>query len=450
MITLYPFQEKASDTIADRFMEYYADPVVHGTKQHPCAVPFFQALASVTASGKTVILADAVSTIATLLATPPLILWLSKGKVVVDQTYANLLPGGKYYHLLGDSEVRTLAEYDNTEVQETKKPIVFFATVGTFNQKDKEEGSRLIYKSDIDTANQSTWTALQERRTSHGNQRPLLVVYDEAHNLSDQQTNLLMELQPDAFLLASATMRLPQRLMDEVNLLKQHGWGDERLITTVDAKQVADSGLIKSTLVLAGYRAPMEETVSALLADLKAADADATVSTLEDRPKAIYVCRTNIVEGNAFQKDDPNQPFNQRQAPPILIWRYLVETCGVNPDEIAVYCSLTFKQNYPPPATFHLFKGGDSDYTEFTQGNYRHIIFNLSLQEGWDDPFCYFAYIDKSMDSRVQVEQVIGRLLRQPGGKHYAAERLNTAHFYVRVDKNRVFNELLDALVSAN
>jgi type III restriction enzyme len=71
------------------------------------------------------------------------------------------------------------------------------------------------------------------------------------------------------------------------------------------------------------------------------------------------------------------------------------------------------------------------------------VIFNLSLQEGWDDPLCYFAYIDKSMESNVQVEQVIGRLLRQPGGQHYPSEALNSAHFYVRVDKRGVFNELL-------
>jgi type III restriction enzyme len=48
------------------------------------------------------------------------------------------------------------------------------------------------------------------------------------------------------------------------------------------------------------------------------------------------------------------------------------------------------------------------------------------------------------MESNVQVEQVIGRLLRQPGQTHYSAERLNTAHFYIRVDRRGVFNELLD------
>jgi type III restriction enzyme len=103
-------------------------------------------------------------------------------------------------------------------------------------------------------------------------------------------------------------------------------------------------------------------------------------------------------------------------------------------------------KNYPAPEGFHLFRGGDSDYETFSKGAYRHVIFNLALQEGWDDPLCYFAYVDKSMESRVQVEQIIGRVLRQPGAKHYAADRLNTAHFYVRVDRNQVFNDILDAV----
>ncbi len=133
----------------------------------------------------------------------------------------------------------------------------------------------------------------------------------------------------------------------------------------------------------------------------------------------------------------------QRQAPPILIWRYLVEQHLVNPASIAVYCSLKFDKSYPPPDGFRLFNGGDDDYQEFSEGDFQHVIFNKTLQEGWDDPMAYFAYVDKSMQSRVQVEQVIGRLLRQPNVTRYPAERLNTAHFYVRVDRQGVFDDLI-------
>jgi type III restriction enzyme len=44
----------------------------------------------------------------------------------------------------------------------------------------------------------------------------MLIVYNEGHNLSEQQTELLSELEPDAYLLASATLKLPSNLQKSV------------------------------------------------------------------------------------------------------------------------------------------------------------------------------------------------------------------------------------------
>lgn len=446
MIELFDFQQEAADSIADRFLEYYVEPIQFGPKSALRTVPFFQALSGITASGKTVILTSAVATIRAGLPVAPVVLWLSKGKVVVEQSYANLSPGGKYHHLLGNFDVHALAEYDADDVAQASGGVVYFATVGTFNQKDKAEGTLLIYKSDIDTAERSTWDALSERLDAHATRRPLIVVYDEVHNLTDQQTKLLLELDPDGFIGASATLELPALLAAEVQQLRNSGRADEWLITTVDAKRVAHSGLVKNTVLLGGYQTPMEETVNALMADMKKAQKEAKKYSLPGPPKAIYICNTNVLADGTRRKDNPKQPFLQREAPPIIIWRHLTKEHKVPPREIAVYCSLTFDKRFPPPDGFVHFKGGDNDYDEFVSGDFRHIIFNLSLQEGWDDPLCYYAYVDKSMGSRAQVEQAVGRLLRQPGVQHYGAQRLNTAHFYVRVDKRKVFAEVLAAV----
>ncbi len=332
MIELFEFQRQASQTIADRFIEYIGDPVETGTRKNRRTVPFFQALQAITAAGKTAILADAVSTVAAMLFPAPIVLWLSKGKVVVEQTYANLLPGGKYHHLLDGFDVQAIAEYNAEDAKRSVRPAVYFATVGTFNVADKAAGNRLIYRCDIDDQDESTWDALRTRVTaSNGNRRPLVVVYDEGHNLSDQQTDILMELEPDGFLLASATMRLPARLGEVVTELKRAGKTDSWLVTNVDARAVSDAGLVKNTVSLAGYKAPMEETIGALLKDMAQAEQDAKDVGLGGSPKAIYVANTNIVESNAFQRDDPKRPFKQRQAPPIVIWRYLSETGGASP-----------------------------------------------------------------------------------------------------------------------
>jgi len=440
---LFQFQEIAASSIADRFLEYLEDPPQAGTAKHPRSVPFFQALHALTGAGKTLVLADSVTQVASTMPVAPIILWLSKGKVVVRQSFANLSPGGKYHGLLEDATVMTLAEYTPIVAAESTSTLLCFATVGTFNRKDKEAGSLNIFQSDIDETETSTWEALKLRLSGEGVRRPLFVVYDEGQNLSDQQTELLLELEPDAFMLASATMRLPARLNAEVEDLKRRGWAEDRLITQVNTADVVSSNLIKATIDLAGYNAPMEETISNLLAEMKLATIEANDQSPPFHPKAIYVCNTNMLADDSFVADDPKQPFGQRQAPPILIWRNLVEGNGIDPATVAVYAKLKTHKDYPLPEEFNLFNKGDGDYEQFTIGNFRHVIFNLSLQEGWDDPEVYFAYIDKSMDSKIQITQVIGRVLRQPNATRYSSERLNTAHFYVRVDRNERFNEVV-------
>lgn len=445
-LELFQFQQNAASQIADRYIEYSAEQIGFGRGAKRRNVPFYQALSSITGSGKTAILAQAVSEIVAMSEVPPVILWLSKGKVVVQQSYANLAEGGKYNHLLVDTTVRLLSEYDPEDVANSKEALLYFATVGTFNQKDREKSNLKIFALDTDITETTRWEALKQRQTAEGVRRPLIVVYDEAQNLSDQQTELLVEQQPNAFLLASATLRFPAQFNTEViePLRTQGEYTDDELITSIKSSVVVASGLVKGIISLDGLNAPMQETISEMLSDLREAEEAAAAEQLSFLPKAIYVCNTNMLADDAGQSDDPKQVFEQRQAPPILIWRYLTETCGVPAEEVAVYADLKTHKDFPLPAEFNLFSGGDGDYEEFTAGDYRHIIFNQSLQEGWDDPATYFAYVDKSMDSTIQITQIVGRVLRQPGATHYEADRLNTAHFYVRVDRNDAFADVVE------
>jgi type III restriction enzyme len=75
--------------------------------------------------------------------------------VVVEQSFNNLTTGSKYHHLLGKCQVIMLAEYQESLLFENEI-LVLFATVGTFNQKDKEAGNRQIYQCKLDEQNQST------------------------------------------------------------------------------------------------------------------------------------------------------------------------------------------------------------------------------------------------------------------------------------------------------
>jgi type III restriction enzyme len=452
MIELLPFQIRASQQIVNRYLKLQADPK-RPAEHRSWDVPFYQALSALTGGGKTPTLADAVVQMRTASPLEPIVLWISKAKAVVDQTFANFCAGGKYAHLISPFEPVYLSQITPMQIKDATTPFLALTTVGTFNQKDRADGTLLVHKAADDSGDVSLWDELIKRQSAGGARRPLIIVYDEGHNLSDQQTDLLLELEPEAILVASATMRTPGRLGRMIERLKDAGWSNDAqddtteilpcLVTAVSSKDVVEAGLVKKQVVVGGYESIMETMLDELLSAMETTRQKAKQLQAGFEPKAIYVCRTNINQDDGAT-DLPSRPFVERRSPPILIWRYLVEQKGVDPADIAVYCDLKLDRTaYPPPIDFKLFSGGEQDFAVFSAGSYKHIIFNLSLQEGWDDPACAFAYIDKSMGSSVQVEQVIGRVLRQPGAQHFPDPDLNTANFYIRVDDKQEFPRIL-------
>lgn len=440
----FKFQRDAATQIAQRFSDYVRNPLM---VDRVTTVPFLQTLVSITGSGKTLILAEAVSQIRDTLPIQPIVLWVSKGKIVVSQALANL-SSGKYASNLPGFNVQPLLQLSPIDIEDEAVPLMLVATVAKFAVEKSNGSDRKVFEAQLDLASESLWNLLAKRRTTSGRRRPLVVVYDEGHNLSDLQTRRLLELAPDALISASATMAVPARLENVIARLRtDRGWHDHHFTTAVASKDVVDMALVKERIALGGYVTPTETAVDALLADMADAREAAQALPVPFRPKGIYVCTTNTVDGVPMA-EDIKRPFGDRQARPILIWRHLVENGGVDPSKIVVYSQLKFSAGFPPPPTFNLLTGGDNDYSEFLRGDYEHIIFNLSLQEGWDDPTCGFAYIDKEMASARQITQVIGRVLRQPGAEHYANPVLNTANFYIRSDERGVFDEILEEVRS--
>lgn len=436
---LIDFQDRASSQIAQRFFDYTANPLM---VDRTTTIPFLQTLVAITGSGKTLMLADAVSQMRDGLGVAPVVLWISKGRVVVSQTFENL-SSGKYADNLSDFNIVPLLEVAPDHLSSADTPILLVATVGKFAVEDSSSEDRKVYRAQLDLAEESLWDQLKKRRTEKGQRRPLIIVYDEGHNLSDLQSERLLELAPDALIVASATLTLPPRLNNVMGRLRNDkGWKDEDFSTSVSSQEVVLSGLVKERISIDGYITPLEPALDNLLDDLKIAQEVARDHRLPFTPKAIYVCSTNTVDGMSIV-EDLKRPFKDRQARPILIWRHLVEVAKLKPEKIAVYCQLKFSKDSPKPPEMHLFNGGEKDYSRFTAGDYEHVIFNLGLQEGWDDPACCFAYIDKEMASARQITQVVGRVLRQPGAEHYNDPILNTAHFHIRTDEKGVFDDIL-------
>lgn len=452
---LLDFQSRAARQIADRFELLNSDedrPTF--TAKYP--VPYFQALSALTGAGKTAILAEAVAEMAAGMVPPPIVFWISRLTSVVSQTVTAMSTGGRYATLIPGFVVAWLDDLTPEEITSGNAPLMVMSTVSYWNQ-DKDDSNLTVHTVKEDVWGGTPWGFFEKRLWADGQRRPLIVVYDEAQNLTDPQTKTLMSLRPDAFLVASATMTLRAQLQQVMTRLKEGGWVEavisdapgspsRCLVTGVPNSVVVDAGLVKREVVIGGYDTTMETMVDSMLAEMKVAADAADAEETGFQPRAIYVSQTNV-DADTGTTENVHRPFSQRRAPPILIWRHLVSK-GVKPDTIAVYCDLKFDKEHLPPKDLQLFAGADKDFDKFTAHGFTHIIFNQALQEGWDDPQVAFAYIDKTMGSTTAVEQVIGRVLRQAGAKHYSDPLLNRGTFYIRLDSRQQFKPILETVQS--
>jgi type III restriction enzyme len=285
MLELKRFQSDSAKLMADRyaFFANHPDRPRKGSK----ARPFFQALSALTGAGKTPILAQAVVLMRAHFCAEPIVLWMSKAKSVVAQTYTNFSGGGKYSEIIEGFRVINIQGLNPQLIVDGSTPLLLMTTTGLFNNKDQSEGALNIYKKDADLfGEQSPWERLIERK-DEDKRRPLLIVYDEGHNLSPQQTDLLAELEPDGYLLASATLKLPANFQKSViqpiklwveeaddpkpfvtlKATDKQGTPEaERFITTaVSSEKVVKAELVKKAIQFDGTTAPMERCLDDLM-----------------------------------------------------------------------------------------------------------------------------------------------------------------------------------------
>ena len=75
----------------------------------------------------------------------------------------------------------------------------------------------------------------------------------------------------------------------------------------------------------------------------------------------------------------------------------------------------------------------------------RYIITVNALKEGWDCPLAYILASLANKTSKVDVEQILGRILRQPYTRKHGNKLLNTSFvltcFYDLIERDRVFTD---------
>lgn len=395
-IELLDFQQKAASQLIDSAVRYYeGGPDVSGGRP----VPFVGQLKAVTGAGKTPILADVVSKLK-----PAIVLWTTKYGAVVNQTVTNLR--GKYSPLLGSNvEVVNFADIVSPShwdylIEKKDGLTIIVSTVAGWNSSEKDERLN-VHRPCPDWGDRTRWDRLKLDR-----ERALWVVYDEAHNTTTEQIELLDDLNPSGFFVASAS-QIGGKLQFYLTSLPQEV-RDQRIVP-ISTRAVVDAELLKSTISLADYESSADEMIVDVVKKREELHRK-LIGISTTVPKAIYVVETSNVKA----KED------SAESRPTAIWRTLVNLCQVPPENIAV-CTNT--KDLPREAV-------RVDNIDQLSDEFTHIIFNKKLQEGWDDPSVYVCYFDGKTQSATRIQQVLGRAVRQPGVKHFRDEDLNTAYFF--------------------
>ncbi len=110
--------------------------------------------------------------------------------------------------------------------------------------------------------------------------------------------------------------------------------------------------------------------------------------------------------------------------------------------------------NHGIPAKEILVATGEERGLEQIEADYRlgiadpaslvkYVITQRALTEGWDCPFAYILVSMAALHSATAVEQLLGRVLRQPEASHRAARELNQSYAFV---VSRSFAETASAL----
>lgn len=394
---LLPFQHEAVMQTVEAIYRYdeskniFTTGAVVPTKLEGTPKPYLHRIKAITGAGKTPILAAISAHLK-----DSIILWTTPRGAVIEQTTENLK--NKYRSLLNDnSEVFSLEEALrnaawNRIIEKEHGCTIITTTVASFNQKGSK--NLIIHKGDF-----SPWQQLCEEV-----KRSIWVFYDEGHNATENQFNRLLELQPKGFILASASplaADLQVLLPGEDSDAKKEVLNDVRT-TFVDTKQVVSAGLLKKTIEIH---------------DLNTGDDKILEAAYQKRQYLENLHNEdNIVACYIVDRDSEGTGVLHG----LSIWEKLV-TAGADPSTIAVHLSGAEKA-----AEIELSRGRsrfkdlratyDKKFgpTELKDHGFKHIIWNLSLEEGWDEPWAYVGYFHGEQANENKVIQRIGRLIRNP------------------------------------
>lgn len=230
-----------------------------------------------------------------------------------------------------------------------------------------------------------------------------VVIVDESHNAgSELSIEMLKRLNPSHILELTATPRQ-----------------SSNILCYVDARELKRENMVKLPVIV--YNRSSRQTVISDAIRLRGnleqqAKAERKAGGAYIRPIVLFQAQPNIGEDSAtFEK----------------LRKMLIES-GIPAEQIAV-------------KTSEINELGKTDLMR-EDCPIRYIITVNALKEGWDCPFAYILASLANKSSQIDVEQILGRILRQPYARAHQAPLLNTS--FVLTCSN-AFQSVLNNIIKA-
>ncbi|HEY5507646.1 MAG TPA: DEAD/DEAH box helicase family protein, partial [Paludibacter sp.] len=373
-----------------------------------------------TAGGKTFIACNALKTIFDAFAydRPKAVVWLVPSITILDQTIKNLQDPSHPYrqkinaHFGNKVEVfdkATLLQgsgFNATTVKEQLNIMVFsFDSLRAKNKDDRkvfqENGNLQSFENLLDKDTEITLGNIIKYLNP-------LVVVDESHNAeSVLSVDMLKELNPCFILDLTATPR-----------------NNSNIISFIDALELKKENMIKLPVIVYNHQDKTEVINSALQLQKRL-----ELQAIEEEKKGgkyirpIVLFQAQPKNGKNF-KDEEEEKSNVQRLKEKLI------ELKIPADQIKI-----------KTANVNEIKSEDLMSKEC---EVRFIITINALKEGWDCPFAYILASLADKSSPIDVEQILGRILRQPYVMKHNFPLLNLSYVLTASSK---FLDTLDSIV---
>lgn len=386
----------------------------------PAAMPYF-CLRVPTGGGKTWLAAKSVQSVNThlLRSEHSVILWLVPSKAIREQTVKALKGRGHPYH----AALREAGEVTVLDLEEAKSvtratletsTVVIVATVQAFRREDTE--GLKVYESNGALMHHFESLSAQQRAglltdgegaeqtvpCSLANvlrlRRPFVIV-DEAHNSRTELSfDTLARFRPSGIMELTAT---PDAERTPSNVLH-----------SVSAAELKGEEMIKLPIVL-----ETEQNWQQCLADAIARRDELQALADADRRKGKSYLRPVVL----IQAEPHRQGVETLHVDRVR--QELIDNHRIPPEEIV-----------RATGEVRELEKVSEDYAGGIQDEacpVKFVITQKALAEGWDCPSAYILVSMATLHSSTAVEQLLGRVLRQPDAQHREHHALNQSYAFV-------------------